>query len=340
MATNFMKFKKNPSELLSQMKDAAEKQTKKGGGQSDSRFWKPVFDKEKATGSAVIRFLPSVDDDELPWVRVYFRQFKGPTGRWYIENDLSTVGRDDDPVFDLSRRCYNSGIESDKKGSSFLKRKVKYIANVLVIKDPSNSDNNGKTFLYEFGQQIFDVLQNARQPKFEDQAPLEPFDPFHGANFNLRIVGKLVGTDTVPNYEQSFFGEAKAIAATDEAVVEICNRGISLKEFISADKFKEPEELKQKLFDVLGGEILSGIETVAGWGSAEPKESKPKSTPKDKPAPKSVASAPAPTPSNDSGDSEGLPWDDDVTAHLVPDATTPADSEEDVDAFMQNLLNS
>jgi hypothetical protein len=335
MTANFLKFKKNPGALLAEMKQAAEKQSKKGG-QSDSRFWKPTFDKEKEVGSAVIRFLPSVDEDMLPWVKIYFRQFKGPTGRWYIENDLSTINRSDDPVYDLSMRCYNSGIESDKKGSSFLKRKVKYISNVLVIKDPKNPSAEGKVFLYEYGQQIFDILQNARSPKFEDVKPVEAFDPFYGANFNVRIVGKTVGTDVVPNYEQSFFSEPSALAASDEEVVKVCEKGISLKEFIAPDKFKDPEELKRKLYEVLGDRILSGIETIVGWSKDSVSE------PVKEPS-KEVAKEKTPVSDPEVDFNEDVPWDDTPEPSPSPSKeavmTSPSE-DEDVEAFMQNLLNS
>lgn len=337
MKANILKFKKNPGELLNKMKEEAEKASKKGG-QSDSRFWKPFFDKEKEVGSATIRFLPSIDDDMLPWVKIHFRQFKGPsTGRWYIENDLSTIGRDDDPVYDLSRRCYNSGIESDKKGSSFMKRKTKYISNVLVISDPANKENNGKVFLYEYGQQIFDILQAARSPKFEDQKAVEPFDPFYGANFKLRIVGKKVEKDTVPNYEQSAFDAPSAIADTDDGVVEICEKAVSLKEFIAPDKFRSVEELKRKLFEVLGPRILSGIEVVPGWGGDE--------TEKEEPPVRSETKANIGSPSPQVDFDEDLPWDnvpektESKEAKKEPETKVLGD-DEDTEAFIANLLNS
>lgn len=335
-SSNILKFKKNAGDMLKQMKEAAEKQTKKGG-HNDSRFWKPTFDKEKGVGSAVIRFLPSLDDDMLPWVKIFYRNFKGPTGRWYIENDLSTIGRDDDPVFDLSRRCYNSGIESDKKGSSFLKRKTKFISNILVISDPANPKNNGGVFLYEYGNQIFDLLKAAREPKFEDQVALEPFDPFYGANFRLRIVGKTVGEDIVPNYEQSTWDSICALGSTDDEVVSICEKAISLKEFIAEDKFSSPEVLKRKLFEVLGPSILSGIETVPGWGEDSVEEKKPAS----KPSPKST---PKETVQESKKDDPEVDFNQDVFEEKKPvdKPVTKAISDvddEDVENFMNNLLN-
>ena len=41
----------------------------------DERLWKPELDKS-GTGSAVIRFLPAVDGEELPWVKVWKHAFR------------------------------------------------------------------------------------------------------------------------------------------------------------------------------------------------------------------------------------------------------------------------
>ena len=89
-----------------------------GGGNSekksytDERFWKPTVDKA-GNGYAVIRFLPAPKSEELPWIRYWDHGFKGPTGLWYIENSLTSIGQTD-PVGELNSRLWNSGIEADK----------------------------------------------------------------------------------------------------------------------------------------------------------------------------------------------------------------------------------
>ena len=53
----------------------------------DDRFWKPELDKT-GNGYAVLRFLPAVKDEDLPWVKMWSHAFQGPGG-WYIENSLT-----------------------------------------------------------------------------------------------------------------------------------------------------------------------------------------------------------------------------------------------------------
>ena len=60
----------------------------------DERYWNLTVDKN-GNGSAVIRFLPQPEGEDVPFVRLWSHSFKGPTGQWYIENSLTTIGQQD-----------------------------------------------------------------------------------------------------------------------------------------------------------------------------------------------------------------------------------------------------
>ena len=140
----------------------------------DDRIWKPTVDKA-GNGYAVLRFLPATEGVELPWVRYWDHGFKGPTGQWYIENSLTSIGQAD-PVGELNSRLWNSGIEADKETARRQKRRLHYVANVLVVSDPGNPSNEGKVMLYKFGKKIFEKIMDAMQPDFADEKPVNPFD--------------------------------------------------------------------------------------------------------------------------------------------------------------------
>jgi len=99
-------------------------------GGPDERFWKPEMDKS-GNGYAVIRFLPAPDGEDMPWAKVWSHAFKGPGGQWYIENSLTTLGKED-PVSELNRTLWNSGRDSDKEIARAQKRKLSYYANIYV----------------------------------------------------------------------------------------------------------------------------------------------------------------------------------------------------------------
>ena len=147
------------------------------GGGGDDRLWKPEMDKT-GNGYAVIRFLPAPDGEELPWAKMYSHAFQGPGG-WYIENSLTTLGQKD-PVSEHNRELWNSGLDSDKDTVRKQKRKLSYYANIYVVQDKANPENEGKVFLYKFGKKIFDKIMEAMQPEYEDETAINPFDFWAG----------------------------------------------------------------------------------------------------------------------------------------------------------------
>lgn len=247
---------------------------------NDDRFWKLEGD-VAGNGTATIRFLPRVEGDELPWVRVFNHSFQGPTGKWYIENSLTTLG-EADPVGEMNTMLWNSGSEANKEIARTQKRKLSFIANILVISDPKHPENVGKVFLFKFGKKIFDKTMDKAKPTFEDEKPVNVFDLWEGANFKLRMRKK----DGYINYDESTFSDPCPAAKTDEELLAIVNSQHKLSEFIDRKNFKPYDELKKKLETVLSGDSFvnksaSDIsEDDLPVAKALPIASKPAPTPK------------------------------------------------------------
>ena len=232
-----------------------------GGGEkksyADERFWKPTVDKA-GNGYAVLRFLPASEGSELPWARYWDHGFKGPTGLWYIENSLTSIGQPD-PVGELNSRLWNSGIEADKETARAQKRRLHYVTNVLVMSDPSNPTNEGKVFLYKFGKKIFDKIMDSMQPDFADETPVNPFDFWEGADFKLKIRN----VEGYRNYDKSEFAGVSSLYDADESRLEsVYNQLHDLSEFTDAKNYKTYDELKAKLMRVLGEAETAGAYTV------------------------------------------------------------------------------
>ena len=220
--------------------------------EADNRFWTLTRDKA-GNGSAVIRFLPApaVDgDDALPWVRYFDHGFKGPTGKWYIENSLTTINQKD-PVSEYNSQLWNASSDDaswQRKQARDQKRRLHYISNIMVIKDPANPENEGKVFLFKFGKKIFDKITLAMNPQYPDDPVVNPFDLWKGANFKLRtrmVAGYL-------NYDQSTFEAPSALSDDDAELEKIWKSEYSLKEFVDPKNFKSYDELKKRLTEVLG----------------------------------------------------------------------------------------
>ena len=235
--------------LLNAVKEDSAPQEKKS--YVDERLWKPELDKS-GNGYAVIRFLPAVEGEDMPWAKVWNHAFQGPTGQWYIENSLTTVGQKD-PVSEHNTKLWNTGLETDKEIARKQKRKLQYFSNIYVVSDSKHPENEGKVFLYRYGKKIFDKLMAAMQPEFEDETPINPFDFWEGANFKLKIRK----VDGFWNYDKSEFETPSALG--DDSVIEsVWKKQYSLKEFTASTNFKSYEELKTRLDAVLSGTVSVG----------------------------------------------------------------------------------
>ena len=251
---SFSTLKKRSGSSLENLVKEAEKLNKQGPG-ADERFWKPELDKS-GNGYAVIRFLPAPDGEDLPWAKVYSHAFQGPGG-WYIENSLTTVNKKD-PVGEVNRKLWNSGIDSDKDIARKQKRKLSYYTNIQVVRDPAHPENEGKVFLYKFGKKIYDKITAAMQPEFEDETPINPFDLWEGANFKLKIC-KVAG---FWNYDKSEFDSVSALDTDDSKLEAIWKEEHSLTAFTNEDQFKTYEELQTRLNEVLGTNKRAAVATV------------------------------------------------------------------------------
>jgi hypothetical protein len=253
--SSFANLKRNRSSL-EKLTKAIESttQTTESNSKDDNRFWQPSVDKA-GNGMAVIRFLPApaVDGDEgLPWVRIFHHGFQGPGG-WLIDNCLTTVN-EKCPVCEHNSTLWNSGVEANKDIARKQKRKLSYIANVYIVSDPSNPENEGQIKLFKFGKKIFDKITEAMNPEFADETPVNPFDLWEGANFKL----KMRNVEGYRNYDKSEFADKSALLdGDDEKLENLWKSEFSLKEFTEKKHFKSYDQLKSRLDKALGFESVA-----------------------------------------------------------------------------------
>ena len=222
-------------------------------GSSDDRLWKLDVDKS-GNGYAVIRFLPAPESEDLPFVKIYSHAFQG-TGGWLIDNCLTTLNQKC-PVCEHNSGLWNNGTDAGKEIARKQKRKLTYVSNIYVVKDPANPENEGKVFLFKYGKKIFDKISEAMQPEFEDETPIDPFDFWQGANFKL----KAKNVAGYRNYDSSEFASQGALLDDDDALEAIWKKQYSLAEFLSPNEYKTYDELKSRLHSVLGTKSSSRVD--------------------------------------------------------------------------------
>ena len=252
---SFANMKKNLNKSLESLIKETEKiNSPSFGNGDDDRFWRTALDKS-GNGYAVIRFLPAPAGEDVPWVRTFNHGFQGPGG-WYIENSLTTLGQKD-PVSEYNTSLWNSGIEANKDIARKQKRRLTYISNIYIVKDPSNPENEGTVRLFKYGKKIFDKVNDMMNPSFEDETPVNPFDFWEGANFKMKIRK----VDGFSNYDKSEFDNPAPLLEDDNKMEEIWKTQHSLQEFLAPEHFKSYNDLKVKLDKILGTTTVS---TVAG----------------------------------------------------------------------------
>jgi hypothetical protein len=255
----------------------------------DERQWKPTVDKA-GNGYAVIRFLPE-RDGQVPFVRYWDHGFKGPTGQWYIEKSLTSIGQQD-PVSEMNSELWATETDDNRALVRERKRRLHYVANIIVESDPANPQNEGKVFLYTFGKKIFDKIMDMMQPQFQDEEPVNPFDFWEGASFKLKIRN----VEGYRNYDKSEFASPSELRDNDEELEEIYNSMYDLTEFTDPSNYKTYDELKSRLQMVLGERTAAPVTTREQVSLETVRE----------PAPMQQTSAPEPRSSSTDDDEDTM----------------------------------
>lgn len=269
MASSFASLKKSRSSSLNKLLSESTKLSsggQKSGG--DDRLWKPEVDKA-GNGYAVLRFLPEPKGEDLPWVRMFDHGFQG-TGGWYIENSLTTINQKD-PVSEYNSMLWNNGTDAGKEQARKQKRRLSYIANVMIVKDPARPELEGKVMLYKFGKKIFDKLNESMNPAFEDEEAINPFDFWEGADFKLKIRQ----VEGYRNYDKSEFASPTPLSEDEAELESVYEKLYDLNEFTDPASYKTYDELKTRLQMVLGEVPRAQIPTVQAVALEEVRDPAP-----------------------------------------------------------------
>lgn len=289
----------------------------------DDRFWKLDIDQKTQTGKALIRFLPSLKEGELPWVETWQYMIHGPKG-WYIEKSLRTIKQKDPMAEYIAERWREATTDEAKQAlrtANLNKPRHQYIANILVIQDPAHPENNGKVFLYRFGQMIYEqIMEKAKAPAFPgDEGNINVTDWDAGCNYKMNVYVYASNGSSFPRYDRCQFASQSAIG-TDEQIVKIADQMYDLGEFVDPKGFKSYEALKERRDLVFGlkttqegafeqeDEFESAPRNV--FANAKPVAAPTPSAPV-QPAPVAQPVQPTATPQTAGNTQEKDPWDDD-----------------------------
>ena len=265
---SFANLKRNRSSIGDLVAAATPETKSDKKSYKDDRQWKPTVDKA-GNGYAVVRFLPGLDGN-VPFVRYWDHGFKGPTGQWYIERSLTSIGQQD-PVSEMNSELWATETDDNRAIVRERKRRLHYVANIIVESDPSNPENEGKVFLYTFGKKIFDKIMDMMQPQFQDEEPVNPFDFWEGASFKLKIRN----VEGYRNYDKSEFASPTPLSEDEAELESVYDKLYDLNEFTDPVSYKTYDELKTRLQMVLGEVPRAQIPTVQAVALEEVRDPAP-----------------------------------------------------------------
>lgn len=211
---------------------------------SDNRFY-TLPKNEKGEGSAVIAFLP--DPERRPLIRLYKINttiIKDGQRRFCNEWSPTTINQPC-PFQEAWQKLYNAG---EREESRKFARSTRYVANIIVLKDPLQPENEGKVFLYDMSQKFKDKLEQAVNPSQQDVAlgveRKEIFNPTRG--WVMRLVARKQSNDMV-SYDSSEFIKQDPIWADPQVAYDnIVAKCYKLSDFLKPEAYKSYDELKQE----------------------------------------------------------------------------------------------
>lgn len=209
----------------------------------ESPFYYPVLSPDKSA-SVILRLLPSLDPDQLPYVLAYKHVFKGDDGRWLFQDLCPTTYNGKCPICECNTKLWNTGDEQYRNIARGRSRRKQYIANIYVISDPASPEKEGKVYPFSFGPEIFGIIKNAVKPEFEDEEACMPFDIWEdGADFNLKVI--MQKDKGMITYSKSkFINKGKPFLGGDEKAVEaVLSQVEPLSKWIDPSRSRSREDI-------------------------------------------------------------------------------------------------
>lgn len=173
-------------------------------GSATNEIYKPTADDGKdGTYKALIRFVPNPENPRNSLIQKYVHWLTDSNGDGKLVDSPSCVG-DKCPIADVFWKLRNSDSAVDRKASEKLKRRQQYYSLIKIIKDPQNSELEGKYMIFKFGYKIKEKIDTELKPDFGE--PTQVFDLFEGKNFELIINRQ----GDYNNYDKSKFSSSRS----------------------------------------------------------------------------------------------------------------------------------
>ncbi len=189
-----------------------------------------------------VRFIPNVESPEKTFFHYYTYAWESFATGQYISNVSPQTWGDKDPIAETRYSLSKHGTDEEKEKASKVLRRENWLANVYVVNDPSNPDNNGQVKMLRFGKQIHKIVMEAVEGDDSDEFGARIFDlSENGCNFKVKAERQ----GEYPTYVSSRFASpSKLKGLTKDEAEDLYAKGEDLE---SVFPVKSYDDLKKVL---------------------------------------------------------------------------------------------
>ena len=244
--------------MFDKIKEALSKDSSQG-----NKSYKDIL-KLQVGNVYTVRFVPNLENPEKTFFRYFTHAWESfATGQYISQMSPQTWGKKD-PIAETRYSLYKHGTDEEKEKAAKVIRRENWLANVYVVDDPTDSNNNGQVKLLRFGKQINKIVMEAIEGSDSDEFGARVFDLGSGG-CNLKIKAEKQGD--FPTYVSSRFASPSKIKGIDPD--EVYENSTDLE---SVFQVKSYDELKQVLDEHFWCKDTSTSTDVDPWSTPEPKK--------------------------------------------------------------------
>lgn len=235
--------------MFSTIKQALKNKKASNGNEVFKNFMKFEPGKPGTNGNEyVIRFLPFIKDPQYTFFEYISYNWNSlSTGKWINEISPVTFG-ERCPIAEEKTKVFNdkSSSQEDLDKARLLKRTKQWLANIYVINDPINPQNNGTVKILRMGKQLYDKVYNALDEENSESIGDAIFlNPNNSEGYNFRIICEQ--GPKFPTYARSDFSRNKTSIPelqNIDKIKEVLDHAYDLKSVFTVKSY---DELKQIL---------------------------------------------------------------------------------------------
>jgi hypothetical protein len=187
----------------------------------------------------VVRLVPNVENPERTLFHYYNHIWKSVMTNQLVSTLCPTTYGERCPIDEYRSKVYQTKDEAKIKEINPIRRDEKWLANVYVVKDPTNPDNQGQVKILRFGKQIYNIIQEAMTGDDADEFGARIFDlSDKGCNLRIKVDENQGG---YANYTTSKFMSPSALegAPDVEEIYSACKNLESLQEHKSYEEIQK-----------------------------------------------------------------------------------------------------